>query len=39
MIPGDSVSLFLMIMTMVFWGTVPLLEKLGLREVDPLSVS
>ena len=32
----DLLSIFLLIATMVLWGSTPLIEKLGLKDVDPL---
>ena len=32
----DFLSIFLLIATMVLWGSTPLIEKLGLKDVDPL---
>ncbi|NLW34960.1 MAG: EamA family transporter [Syntrophorhabdus aromaticivorans] len=33
----DILAVVLLLITMLFWGTTPLLEKLGLEEVDPLT--
>jgi transporter family protein len=33
----DILSIFLLLVTMVLWGSTPLLEKLGLKGVDPLT--
>ncbi len=33
----DVLAVVLLLTTMLFWGTTPLLEKLGLKEVDPLT--
>lgn len=33
----DILSIFLLFVTMVLWGSTPLLEKLGLKDVDPLT--
>ena len=33
----DLLSIFLLLVTMVLWGSTPLLEKLGLKDVDPLT--
>jgi transporter family protein len=33
----DILSIFLLLVTMVLWGSTPLLEKLGLKDVDPLT--
>lgn len=32
----DLLSIFLLLVTMVLWGSTPLIEKLGLKDVDPL---
>lgn len=32
----DLLSIFLLLVTMVLWGSTPLIEKLGLKHVDPL---
>jgi len=32
----DLLSIFLLFITMILWGSTPLLEKLGLKNVDPL---
>lgn len=32
----EVLSIFLLLVTMVLWGSTPLLEKLGLKDVDPL---
>lgn len=36
MTPQDILSIFLLLVTMVLWGSTPLIEKLGLKDVDPL---
>jgi transporter family protein len=33
----DILSIFLLLVTMVLWGSTPLIEKLGLKDVDPLT--
>jgi transporter family protein len=33
----DPITILFLFVTMLFWGTTPLLEKLGLKEVDPLT--
>lgn len=33
---GDLLNIALLVITMLLWGTTPLMEKVGLREVDPL---
>lgn len=33
----ELLSIFLLLVTMVLWGSTPLLEKLGLKDVDPLT--
>lgn len=37
MTSNDLLSIFLLLVTMVLWGSTPLLEKLGLKDVDPLT--
>jgi bacterial/archaeal transporter family protein len=37
MTQNDAGTIFLLIVTMVLWGTAPLAEKLGLQGVDPLT--
>ncbi|OPX93125.1 MAG: EamA-like transporter family protein [Syntrophorhabdus sp. PtaU1.Bin002] len=37
MMSQDILAVVLLLTTMLFWGTTPLLEKLGLEEVDPLA--
>lgn len=32
----DLVSIFLLLVTMALWGSTPLIEKIGLKEIDPL---
>jgi len=32
----DLISIFLLLVTMVLWGSTPLIEKIGLKEIDPL---
>ena len=32
---AELVNIGLLVVTMILWGTTPLLEKIGLREVDP----
>lgn len=32
----DLLSIFLLLVTMILWGSTPLIEKLGLKDVDPL---
>ncbi|NPV05049.1 MAG: EamA family transporter [Syntrophaceae bacterium] len=32
---AELVNIGLLVVTMLLWGTTPLLEKIGLREVDP----
>lgn len=32
---AELVNIGLLVITMILWGTTPLLEKIGLREVDP----
>jgi bacterial/archaeal transporter family protein len=34
---NDIVGILLLLITMFLWGATPLLEKIGLREVDPLT--
>ena len=34
---NDVVAILLLFVTMLFWGATPLLEKLGLKEVEPLT--
>jgi bacterial/archaeal transporter family protein len=34
---GDAVAILLLFITMLFWGATPLLEKMGLKEVEPLT--
>ncbi len=34
---NDAVAILLLFVTMFFWGATPLLEKLGLKEVEPLT--
>jgi bacterial/archaeal transporter family protein len=34
---NDAVAILLLFATMLFWGATPLLEKMGLREVEPLT--
>jgi bacterial/archaeal transporter family protein len=34
---SDAVAILLLFVTMLFWGATPLLEKLGLKEVEPLT--
>jgi len=36
MISQDLLTIFLLLVTMVLWGSTPLIEKLGLKDVDPL---
>ena len=36
MISQDLMSIFLLLVTMALWGSTPLIEKLGLKDVDPL---
>jgi bacterial/archaeal transporter family protein len=36
MISQDFLSIFLLLATMILWGSTPLIEKLGLKDVDPL---
>jgi transporter family protein len=33
----DIINIILLLITMLLWGTTPLLEKMGLREVEPLT--
>ena len=33
----DIVNIMLLFITMLLWGTTPLLEKMGLQEVEPLT--
>ena len=33
----DAVAILLLFVTTFFWGATPLLEKLGLKEVEPLT--
>ncbi len=33
---GELLNIALLVITMLLWGTTPLMEKVGLREVDPL---
>jgi transporter family protein len=33
----DLLSIFLLLVTMILWGSTPLIEKLGLKDVDPLT--
>jgi uncharacterized membrane protein len=35
---NDAVAILLLFVTMLLWGAVPLLEKMGLKEVEPLTV-
>ena len=32
---AELVNIGLLVVTMILWGTTPLLEKIGLREIDP----
>jgi transporter family protein len=32
----DLLSIFFLLATMILWGSTPLIEKLGLKDVDPL---
>jgi transporter family protein len=34
---SDVVAILLLFVTMLFWGATPLLEKMGLKEVEPLT--
>ena len=34
---NDAVAILLLFVTMLFWGATPLLEKMGLKEVEPLT--
>jgi bacterial/archaeal transporter family protein len=34
---NELLGTILLIITMLLWGTTPILEKIGLREVDPLT--
>ena len=34
---NDVVAILLLFVTMFFWGATPLLEKMGLKEVEPLT--
>lgn len=34
---NDVVAIALLFITMILWGTTPLLEKMGLKEVEPLT--
>src|SRR5512145_281268 len=34
---GDATAVGLLLVTMILWGTTPLLEKIGLKEVEPLT--
>jgi bacterial/archaeal transporter family protein len=34
---NELVGTVLLVVTMLLWGTTPILEKIGLREVDPLT--
>jgi bacterial/archaeal transporter family protein len=34
---SDEADVLLLFVTMLFWGATPLLEKLGLKEVEPLT--
>ncbi len=34
---SDVAAILLLFVTMLFWGTTPLLEKMGLKEVEPLT--
>ena len=36
MMSQDLMSIFLLLVTMALWGSTPLIEKLGLKDVDPL---
>ena len=33
----DVINITLLFITMLLWGTTPLLEKMGLQEVEPLT--